>query len=847
MAQDLSAELVLDAILARRLSDFLSSEKGVSSPSPALDIFVHSARMRVLEQLFLNKNTSGLSSTAGGPEDGHAVDVVLHSTVMSLHVQAIPQAQRTSVFVRTTFGELSIGLGRPPPLTGIILESPQPEFCLSLYNFQASHARSHVDISADNLTVQMGSSDPEYIASLQFAARNRAEVLSNLYREWRARFSASSLALVRRILWFTKDSAVVDPLSIIQPSFLVQRGLPHAVRTNGPLKFFFHLRLFLQKCDLIPDSEQWSGDQEVRRLIRAHLANLVVDLDSPDEMDANPWDLLFPPENSRPAKPSSALLSVTFGTGAAQLTILSVSSKSHSYITSSMLRFRYQSSPLIQFHSASHTSLPIQTTQQIAVFDVADVSLAASPQLVDFVQAAIRVKRYWQNDTTSDGPPSQATRPTSQIILVAHVGSMNVRAGAENLTFEVAGSSLDVSSSSLVCPDIGTESASGVFAFKGIHVRARSKGADIGTSEQDILASLALANGRINAARRHDIASKTLRVIFELEEILVSVPRSAIRLYRFVEEWRADFLPSVEATAETLVSELKRNSMSTVSKPSLTRSTERLSTVRHVNGRVARLGVTLQVMRGTWLSWTVEDTTSFVSSSPTSPSKRTYDFGLQLGSQGFTITYKSHSTENSSGSPRVKFILPALTLTGHQHKGDIELLGALDFVNIMIKPSHMDTLLVVQQKFGQDFTDLLDLIRETRQKPSAVSESKRATGFPGNIIVHVNVKGFRLGLEGPSSVFHLECQDVWGDIAKEDDQLEWKVQLRNLALSLAPRATVSPHEYGFDLNEKSAFVIIDITSSANDGVLKVSVPKIHAVMQPSSISELGDFIDYHQV
>ena len=799
--------------------------------------------MRVLEQILLNKGGTGPSSVAGGPEDSRAVDVVLHGSLTNLHIQSISQAQS----VRTTFDELFIGLRTLPPSTGVILESPPPEFCLSVYTLQASHARNHVEISASNFTVQMGPSDPEYIASLLLAAKNRAGTLSKIYQEWRSRFTTSLLALVRHILWLTRDDALVDPLSVIQPSFLVQRGLPHAVRTNGPLKFLFHLRQCLQQYDLTSDSEQWSGDQEVRQLIKSRLANLMVDLDTLDEVDTNPWDLLFPPENPSPAEPSSAPPSVTCGIGTMHLTILSISSKSHSYITSSMLRFQYQPNPLVQFHSTSHTSLPTQTTQQIAIFSVADVSLIASPHLVDFARGAIRVNTYWQNDSTSDGNPTQATRPPSQTILVAHVGSMNIRAGAENLTFEVTGSSLDLSSSSLVRPDIGTESASGVLTFSDIHVRARSKRADAGISEQDILASLALANGRIDAAQCHDVASKTLRVIFGLEEILVSVPRSALRLYRFVEEWRADFLPGVEATAETLVSELKRNSMSTVSKPSVAHSTEQLSTILHVNGRVARLGVTLQVMRGTWLSWTVEDTTAFVSSSPTSPSKRTYDFGLQLGSQGFTVTYKSRNVENSAGSPRVKFILPALALTGHQRKGGIELLGALDFVNIMIKPTHMDTLLVVQQKFGQDFTDLLDLIQETRQKHCAVSDPKQATGTIGKFIAHVNVKGFRLGLEGPSSVFHLECQDVWGDITKEDDKLEWKIQLRNLALSLAPRTGVASHEYGFDVNEKSAFVIIDITTSANDGVLKISVPKIHAVMQPSSISELGDFIDYHQV
>ncbi|KAG6372334.1 hypothetical protein JVT61DRAFT_7774 [Boletus reticuloceps] len=837
----LSAELILDVIFAQQLSEFVSSEQSVSPPSTALDILVHSASLRVLEQIDMGH---GPSSVAGGPEDTQAVDIVLHGSLTNLHIQNISRAQPAAASVQATFDELSIGLCRMPPSAGVLLESPHPGFCLSIYTLQASHARGHFEISAGNFTVQMEPSDPEYVASLVLATKNRAGMLSNIHQEWRSRFATSLRALVRHILWLTRRDALVDPFSIIQPSFLVQRGLPHAVRTNGPLKLLFHLRQCLRHCDLTSDYEQWSGDQEVRQLIQSRLASLTVDLDTLDELDAHPWDLLFPPENPSPAK-SSPLISMTFGIGTLHLTILSAS-KSHSCITSSMLRFQYQSNPLTQFHPSSHTSLPMQTTQQIAMLSVADVSLIACPRLVDFARGAIRVNKYWKNDTTSDNHLTQTTRPPSQTILVAHVENMNIRAGAENLTFEVTGSSLDFSSSSLVRSDIRTESASNVFTFSSIHVRARSQGVDAATSEQDILASLALARGKINTALRHDLASKTLRVIFGLEEILVSVPRSAIRLYRFVEEWRADFLPDVEATAETLVSELKRSSMSTVSKPSLAHSTERLSTILHVNGHIARLGVTLQVMRGTWLSWTVEDTTGFVSSSPAPPSKRTYDFGLQLGSQGFTITHKSRNMENSTGYPRVKFILPTLALTGHQRKGGIELLGVLDFVNIMIKPTHLDALLAVQQKFGQDFTDLLDLIRETRQKHSAVSDPKRKTGEPGTFIVQVNVKGFRLGLEGPSSVFHLECQDVWGDIAKEGDPLEWKVQLRNLALSLAPRTGVVSREYGFDVNEKLAFVVIDITTSANDGVLKVSVPKIHAVMQPSSISELGDFIDYHQ-
>jgi hypothetical protein len=39
--------------------------------------------------------------------------------------------------------------------------------------------------------------------------------------------------------------------------------------------------------------------------------------------------------------------------------------------------------------------------------------------------------------------------------------------------------------------------------------------------------------------------------------IKLHVPRSALRLYRFVEEWRQDYLPGLEATLNTLLSEYR--------------------------------------------------------------------------------------------------------------------------------------------------------------------------------------------------------------------------------------------------------------------------------------------------
>ncbi|OBZ68137.1 hypothetical protein A0H81_11867 [Grifola frondosa] len=77
----------------------------------------------------------------------------------------------------------------------------------------------------------------------------------------------------------------------------------------------------------------------------------------------------------------------------------------------------------------------------------------------------------------------------------------------------------------------------------------------------------------------------------------------------------------------------------------------------------------------------------------------------------------------------------------------------------------------------------------------------------------------------------------------------WQVKLSDLALSLASRSGL--HKT-FDRDRRSAFVTMDFEASmgrqatGSGQQLQVSIAKVHAVMQPSSIGELGDFVDHLQ-
>ncbi|KAJ7287460.1 hypothetical protein C8J57DRAFT_1431026 [Mycena rebaudengoi] len=324
-------------------------------------------------------------------------------------------------------------------------------------------------------------------------------------------------------------------------------------------------------------------------------------------------------------------------------------------------------------------------------------------------------------------------------------------------------------------------------------------------TEQDILASITFTACKINSLLRYEFKSV-----------------SHVRLVAL--QWRADFLPGIEST-------LQRAPAKPLSpKPSL--STKHSPTLQ-MNVQVDSFGVSLQVMHGTWLSWRVNNIVAYLNSLGAVPQT----FGLQLMSQTFSISSRTNTQDT--------WCFPSLSLCGDSDGSQIQVFAMVDFLEFKVKPVHWDTLLAVQQKFGQDFNDLVTLVQETRsaalpQKPWSYS------GF-------LKMRGFRIGLEGLSSTFYLECFDISGSI-NTLSRRTWSLKLTDLALSLASKTAIKSRDAAFNRRQRSAFVIIDFEVKGGEGedeeaannVLQIAVTKIHAVMQPSSIGEVGDFVDHLQ-
>jgi hypothetical protein len=431
-------------------------------------------------------------------------------------------------------------------------------------------------------------------------------------------------------------------------------------------------------------------------------------------------------------------------------------------------------------------------------------------------------------------------------------------AAAENLIWAFGFSGMQLGSAIFAKPvtsrqGLCDQSMNHSIVFDQIFLRARSNADALKRSDSDILASLVFGGGKCNAVMHQEPSSSTvLRTVLFLNNLQLNVPRSAIRLYRFIEEWRADFLPGIEATLHALLSEIEKGPTKTIS-PTLTRPNQRKPLIFHVHSYVSSLGVSLQVMHGTWLSWDVYHTVAYLQPSMAATRNCSESFGLQLASQVISISYSPNRFREQAAGTHIKLDLPTLSISGRHNESSFHTLACIEFFQLIVKPSHWDTLLVVQQKFGQDFNDLIHLIDVTRRKravPQKHTTDRRSLNYCG----FLKMRGFRIGLEGISSTLFLECVDIGGGI-NNNSGCAWNVSLSDLALSLAPHATSGTLASGFNRNHRSAFVIIDFqasggnrSSQAIEGKsLQVSVTKIHAVMQPSSIGEIGDFIDHLQV
>lgn len=761
-------------------------------------------------------------------------------------------------------------------LTSALPDSTIFQVILTSLTIQLS--RRSLSATLAEFLIQIGHRGPELITTTLIALVSAGTQVVRLIQRLKIHDVMTKRAIVRGILMASGQKPVIDPLSTIQPSYLVQTGIPHLLRTELKFKFFYHLRDCVwgiedpgNFCWHAIDIETVSGD-ELMSLVEARLALLDQDACSDDHLTS--LEALF-------FKPSQHIATNSMQSGSALLDSSSLCVTKSAFVVldpmggpSSEVHFNdvvfktyIKLFDLVQSSvkdptSASQTSLRAKSSRTVqkivVVVSLGEATLIVLPHLMHFTQYILRVKRQCSSGLQDKSPqivrdllerPSNHSAKFSHVEFIVLIHRLRAQAAAENLVLVVGMRGLQIASSLLTSQTQRHPSMNHSTLFKEIYLQARSPADPAKESDLDILASLTFTNGRASVVSRPETASKAnLKLTFMLAGLRLHVPRSALRLYRFIEEWRADYLPGMEAAMNTLLSEYKGKS---ITPPSPTPSSQsRQSPVIQFHVQINHLEIVLQVMHGTWVSWESNNIVTYFHSSNTLLAGSKHTFGLQISSMILNVSANANS-QDLSPNPRVKLVLPPLSLAGRSDGYDVHTLVLFEAIELKVKPSHWDTLLAVQQKFGQDFNDLVALMQKTRRKRTPAEKPRLKRQMALKYGGYVKMRGFRIGLEGLSSTVYLECQDINGGISNTKEWA-WEIGLSDLALSLAPRGN-RRQTTAFNRNHGSAFVIIDFNISAVNKEplfeknLQISISKIHAVMQPSSMGEIGDFIDNLQV
>jgi hypothetical protein len=744
----------------------------------------------------------------------------------------------------------------------------------------------NVAIKFQSISMELDHTGPEMITATGVAVGKSANQLLIMLNKLALRSTTRKPNMLFSILDVSRSKVIVDPLSTIQPSYLVQSGLPHQLRTDSTFKFLFYLRNCLWHLESyerralseLMQLHATTTADETAAMLESCLISLSSDADTSIVADITILDRLFP--NLRPPDAQRQPVNLCNAFHSASMQVTKISAVIKDPMSASFSQFvltdldiamhlgtpKHGDFPHHTPTTQSRTSLREESIKRlVALISAGDITLTISPHLMRFAQQLLRVRRHHDPITDLKAATPITTRENAlnsmdypiSLDLSSSFRRLRIQAAAENLIFEFGIENMQTTStfnweSNTAIAQAPPANFSAL--FNEAYLRALSPRDASTRSDESILAFLAFTGVRLSGVSHQDLLSSiSLQIILSIDSLRFSVPRSALRLYRFIEEWRADFFPGIEAALQELLVEIQKvpsRTIATIAPP----STPKPPNIQiHVS--IASFGVSLQIMHGTWFSWDVYQIIAFFQPSFTPPHNVIREFGLQLASQSFSISSKVIPSIDAAPSTQLKLDLPTLSLTGRWDGLRIRTIGIVEFFHFKVKPSHWDTLLVVQQKFGQDFHDLMTLVAETRRSQRAALSVKRPSPpssrpmlkFSGSL----KMRGFRIGLEGHSSTIYLECRDIRGGIDPDTDRV-WHARFSDLGLSLAPYVASRSRGTTPNRNQRSAFVVIDFQTSgairnSHSQVLQIAVTKFHAIMQPSSIGEIGDFVDHMQV
>ncbi|SCV73833.1 BQ2448_6263 [Microbotryum intermedium] len=395
---------------------------------------------------------------------------------------------------------------------------------------------------------------------------------------------------------------------------------------------------------------------------------------------------------------------------------------------------------------------------------------------------------------------------------------------------------------------------------------------------------------------------------FGVHLVDVKIPRDVIRSYELVEKWRVAALPEVDSLLIDLRLSLEglpptayaTQMMTAPVAANQTPKTSSAPSFPHIllaNANVAvkiefpRLRLEINAIPSLNIIYEAKDVAAEVNSSDVVAAAKegvhgALVLGFRVGAQSVCfLPIHGFGKAESPLPAETVFALPVVRAEGIVDGlpcPTVRVEAEIDSVSLKLTVGVIDSILSMQQHFGHDIDELLRVLHARRGQATRVlapdpqlataqneKESLRSHPSPSRSWnASITFSGVKVGLDGPQATQWVQAKLIKVEVGRAPPQtfarLHAKVEKLGLSLEQRPTQpqvlvsrTLDPHRLAFFQLDLRADYCKGFQDSYAPNTsyhldertphLRLTFPRVHAVMQPAAVEALADLLDHFKL
>lgn len=390
-----------------------------------------------------------------------------------------------------------------------------------------------------------------------------------------------------------------------------------------------------------------------------------------------------------------------------------------------------------------------------------------------------------------------------------------------------------------------------------------------------------------------NMGKEVLNVFSNIHKFNIHAPKSLLRLYEFLEDWRTEQGQRYQFLFQNLMSEWEEQHRTADTalavKSHGTKSAEKKFDIK-LQFLLNEFDTRFDLLPSLSVQYTIRDFFVMVNESEVK-NQLVQKYAVQLSKQELHLITKNTPTQQRQLHEEYAggtFSIPGIRSTGSLRNETVNGVSQLrlrftvfvDFISLSLNASMIDSFLTAQSLLGNEMGELIEVLsydKKKRKTNLAEASTATATTTPSRKLTYsmdVNLNGLRIAAVSPSAIGVFESNGYEASISNEavctadPERLMWKIKGRNFALSLEHNdgssntdATSEPstgaQPSSTHRRNRLAYIIADFevqnyfagdradTKDNRMEPFQINVSRIQTVMQPIALSKLAELYIYY--